>query len=245
MHARRECSLDASDVNQMSNTDPLLLDGCDLTLSWQLEEERMETFVGVRAQWLPERASKKRKYKLLFPDGDVKLSRLFDRVPFTVTHSQHVASRRWTEQELDALLLRSQAKNVPESVASIATSLGRSVAAVRRRIVILTNPSYQPLNKIDDARAHAVPMGWRAIVSKGMKTLKGHQGTLAEVYSAVKSLPEVLGRLDERIYSGSKSSPYWHQNIRRTLNQYPEFTKEKVAKVFSVYRLVQGTTVQE
>ena len=198
--------------------DPLLLDGCTISIKWPHKGETRDR-KGV-IKFTPKPGGQRRYVvRMEWQGGGTRETstnwKHLKRREYTVVSSPYKKGHRWTDTELEAAKRRRRAP-VRESDKSIGVSLGRSGPAVYSKLVMTLDPEYEPQPRKKGLRGPR--MDWRGKVIRAMEQMPGQCGTAQDVCAKVE---EILGKnnplLDRSIQSGTKGLEKWRKRVQMTL----------------------------
>ena len=115
---------------------------------------------------------------------------LISKRAYSVTQSDYVSGRKWTERERQALIKRHLATPHAESKKSIACSFGKTLKVIQSQIPILCDPTCTKPSGTSSANT-GFKIGYRRLLPKIMLTLPDQQGTVSQIYTAFEQLPQV------------------------------------------------------
>lgn len=217
--APQRCTSQAAALREPDpDDDPLLLDGCRISVKWPHKGETRDRTGVIRFKPLP---GKQRRYVVAIErrrggTRDKKTNwRHLKRREYEVVSSPYQKGRLYTPAELEAAKRRRQAPE-PESFKSIGVSLDRTYAGVKSTFRRLCDLASEPAGrKVGGFRPRK---DWRGKVILAFEQLPGRRGTSREVRAKIEAtLGEHHPALDRSIEPGTKFTTMWEKCVQKTL----------------------------
>jgi len=222
--------------------DPLLLDGCTISIKWPHKGETRDR-KGV-IKFTPKPGGQRRYLVLMeWQGGGTRETstnwKHLKRREYTVVSSPYKKGHRWTDTELEAAKRRRRAP-VRESDESIGKSLDRTGAAVGTKLRQTLDPEFEP--QLGQPALRGPRMDWYGKVIRAMEQMPGQRGTMQDVCAKVE---EILGKnnllLDRSIQSGTKGVEKWRKRVQMTLGTNRDVFVRTEDKKWQYSPPVEGT----
>jgi len=228
----------------LQSDDPLLLDGCTISIKWPHKGETRDR-KGV-IKFTPKPGGQRRYLVLMEWQGggtretSTNWKHLKRRTYEVVSSPYKKKGHRWTDTELEAAKRRRRAP-VRESDKSIGVSLGRTGMAVHIKLATTLDPEFEPQGGKVGGRQGPLK-DWRGKVIRAMEQMPGQRGTAQDVCAKVE---EILGKnnplLDCSIQPGSKTKVKWNKSVHSTLSQSRDVFVRTEDKKWQYIPPVEGT----